>query len=167
MRNVQRGLGLLDRRLGVEDVGLGHFVGREVGVILVGRDGALLDQLLIPGQIGLRQDRIGLHLPQVGFGLVQGGLALSDGGLVHGLVDVGQHGALLDVRTVIDVQLRDQAGHLGPDVDDFLGLHGPRGLDGGQHVAPFDLGNAEVVRAFIAVDFDVIIGSCPEQTEED
>ena len=110
---------------------------------------------------------VGLHLPQVRFGAVQRGLVLIDRRLVDGLVDRGQHGVLFDVRPVIDFQVRDQAVHLGPDVDDLLRLEGPRGLDRGQHVAALDLGRSEVRRALATVVPDVIEGSCPGQAEED
>ena len=79
---------------------------------------------------------VGLALLQVGLGLVK--LVLVQGG-----VDIGQHCMGLDLRAVIDglfgvvrvaAQVLDQAGHLGPDIDDLFRLDGARGADGGHHL---------------------------------
>ena len=74
----------------------------------------------------------------------------------------------MNLRIVrVDAEFRDQAVHLGPDVDDLLRFEGPRGLDRRQHIAALDRGHAEVGGAFAVVVPEVIEGSGPDQAEED
>ena len=65
------------------------------------------------------------------FGLGNTAPRLVHPGLEKCAVEPGQHRAFFDVRAVADrlrrfvwvsAEALDQAGHLGPDVDDFLGL---------------------------------------------
>jgi hypothetical protein len=110
-------LGLLERRLRLEDLGRRHLV---IGAPLVDlglRDVLVLDQLLAAPQRDLGIDPVGLGARELG-------LALLDDGLILVLLDHEQQLAGPDVRTLLERPLLEKPGHAGAQLDLVLG-HDP------------------------------------------
>ena len=132
-RLVQRdiGLGIFELCLGTIEVCAGALLCRDCRIEGDLSAGTLGDKFLSAMkielglvQIGLGPLDRGLLQRHIGFGDGDRSFALADLALEGRGLDPGQHLILLDLRTVIDIDLADIAGKLGPDVDGHERTHG-------------------------------------------
>ena len=155
---AHRGLGLADGGLGDGHVGLGHLEGRLVGVVLGLRPGPRRGRVSGPGPSRSRPasslafiwSRLASASTWAALAWASAAVGRRHVGGVQRIVNLRQHHPFVNDRAVVDglaggvlAEGIDHARHLGPDVDDLLGLHRAGGADGGQEIAPLNGRHAE------------------------
>ncbi len=152
---IHRGFVLADRCHSHCHVGLGHFIIGQGGIVVGIGDRLLGEEALRSFPLSLGLPGLCLKLQLIGFRLLQRCLRLLQRCFVGGGVDFRQQGAFLDDGAVVDqlgrivgigAEFQDQTHDLRTHVNNLFRLHGSRGADRREQIAPLDRRRAEARR---------------------
>ena len=152
------------------DVGFGHFTGREIGVVLAGRQRAFgfLQFLSVSFQVSGGFDFSGLELQKRGLRLREGSFGRVPLRPIDRIIDQCQHVVRSDLRAVIyrpslvlwiDAQRLDQSGDLYANVDRVFRLERPGCADCRHHLVALDGRRTKAAGRFTAVFVDIVVAA--------